>query len=219
MGSVISTVASTLYTRSLHRAQAGVSTTRQRIQQRRTAVTTAVTTEAGETRIEIDEDPMGSTELISPGGSTVTVPAVTPDPAGATEASAGVSGTPTISRTSGRMRWSAMLAAAVAMFLVAVIAISVLEKAIGHPVSGTTTDTEGGTTVGRILGGGGSTDPSPSDGLPTSEATPSATDPTAVASPSETFGGQASPTSGAPSPTDTGSTIPSATDTASPAAG
>lgn len=96
----------------------------------------------------------------------------------------------------------ALVAGGVAIFLIAMAVITVLELGIGRPVSDSGSDSGGGTSVGRLLGGSQEETPTPSPTTPS----PTTTDlPTVTSSPSDSPTPQASPsqtpTSGEPSPT------------------
>jgi hypothetical protein len=115
-----------------------------------------------------------------------------------------------------QLRWQPVAAVAVGVaitFAVAVGAITVLEKALGHPVSGSA---GGGTTIGRALEGNQPANtPSPGTGQLSEPTTPSTTSPSTTEVPTTvpgTQGGASSPTT---SPSGTGSPAPSPTSTSS----
>ena len=115
------------------------------------------------------------------------------------------------------LHWKRIAAAAAGVFLVVIVLITAFELISGRSVSSITggTDSEEGTTIGRVTGGGrDQNDPTPPD--PTRSTSPSPSDDSsATAGPSDTA--PPSPTdSSAPSPSDT--VQPSATAT-EPSAG
>lgn len=163
-GSVISTIAGALYTHSLDRAQTRVVATRARI------VRAVPGRDAA--------DPAA----VPPGVAGVSDGT---DLADATHQSEQTAIVPPEPPTRRHLAWGAALGVAAVVFVVAMGAISLLESALGHPVSGS--GTQGGTTVGRVLTGDGaapsseptgpasSPDASPDQSQPSS-ATPSASD-------------------------------------------
>ncbi|HQR27970.1 MAG TPA: hypothetical protein PLP61_13100 [Nocardioides sp.] len=95
--------------------------------------------------------------------------------------------------------WRRLAVGAAAALVLGLAALTMVEGLVGKPVSSLTNGSGGGTTLGRVTGGGGSRDNQPS---------PQPTTPTAPSSPSPTPTQEPSPT---PSPTVEPSPTPSPT--------
>jgi hypothetical protein len=153
-GSVVSTIGAAIYGHSIERAQVRVVSTGERLARARAA-------EPGRTR------PIGPSEPSEPRVQATVAPP--PGPAD-------------LPRRPRRQRssrgWRPWAITAGVLFVAAMLTITVLELALGHPVSGSK---ESGTTVTRVVTGGGESSPEPSkptrsgdpDSSPTSDVSTS----------------------------------------------
>jgi hypothetical protein len=209
-GSVTSTVAGAMYTQSLHRAQTRVTVTRQRL----VRSTAQDRSDPSALPTDLDDEAQVVAESVS-----VTAPeGAEPDslPGGLTAADRTSSTSPTTSPTTSSttderdrsrrpIKWALVVGAAAVIFVIAMVLISVLETAIGRPVSGGTS----GTTISRI-GSGGAAQPDPT---PTVTDEPSV-QPSATETPSESASPQGSPSEVVPVPSvDEASPTPGPADT------
>jgi hypothetical protein len=128
------------------------------------------------------------------------------------EAAAGAQAAPSPGRSRRRRRWAGPAAFVVAAFIGCAVPLTLLEHAVGKPLSAVVQGKPGdGTTMfGGVSGGSASHSPSPS---PSATTTGSATAPASGTAPS---GASSSPAASAtgPAATTSGSTAPSATPTA-----
>lgn len=172
-GSVISTIAGALYTHSLDRAQTRVVATRARIVRavpgRDAADPTSVP--SGVAGVSDGTDLADSTHQ-----SEQTLPVLPSQPT-----------QPSAAEPANRrhLAWGAALGVAAVVFAVAMGAISLVEAALGHPVSGSVSGSPGGTTVGRVFTND-SDAPSSEPTEPSSNPTESSPEPGSSSGPTDT---------------------------------
>ena len=164
-GSVVSTVAGAAYARSLQTAAGRLRTTR----------TVVVRPGPDGVRGTSQHDPA----RIPSGVGAAQVPTTEVPPAGGPTHSTATS-TATTYRATRRLRWKPIAAVAALGFVLGMGLLSLTEGLLGHPVSdaGTT-----GTTIGEVVGGGGSSGPEPAS-TPSGASTGTATS-TSTATPED----------------------------------
>jgi hypothetical protein len=172
-GSLVSAIAGALYTHSIDRAHDRVLVTRERL--------VAMSRSDGKVvRVkQVQVDTVPADEVPAEAVPTDTVPA---------DAAHGPEPDEPRREPSRIPGWRTWLVAAVALFAVVMLAITVIEGLIGRPVSGGT-ETGGGTTVTEVLGDDSPASPSPSvlespDGA---TSAPDASPSSGEVSPSDTF--------------------------------
>ncbi len=172
LASVLATVSFAVLRRSAERADESLRRTNARLRQVAVRASASAPVRPAAT---------GSAATLAAGS------AVTPDSDGSDHEENGRQDSATGPWTVLRRRWVAITAGAVAAFVIALIAITGVESAIGKPLASLFgRDSGGGTSLGNVVEGGDrSADPSDQrqDPSPASTPTPTADDPAATTAP------------------------------------